>query len=79
MSTQYDEPYLDEFDDEPDGPYLDKYDELTDDERATAFGLLHGPQPDDERDPLGFYATPVTRRRKPDAKKRAVVDVLPSL
>ncbi|MDV6290298.1 hypothetical protein R2F25_30275 [Streptomyces sp. UP1A-1] len=64
MSTAYDEPFLD---DEP-----DEYDAvgLTDDELAAAIEWLHG-----GRDPLAFYPTPVTRRRKPNAVGRTVTDV----
>ncbi|WP_229869836.1 hypothetical protein [Streptomyces flaveolus] len=63
MSTQYDEPYLNEYDDQDGGA-------LTDDELAAAIEWLHG-----GRDPLVFYPTPVTRRRKPDAAGRTVADV----
>ncbi|MEW1867015.1 hypothetical protein AB0420_02255 [Streptomyces caelestis] len=64
-------PYLD---DEYDEPTLDDaVRDLTDDELADAIEWLHG------RSPLAGYATPVTRRCKPDACGRRMVDVLPSL
>jgi hypothetical protein len=63
-----------DLDDEYDEPLLDDaVRELTGDELAAALDWLH------ERDPLAFYPTPVTRRSKPHAYGRQVVDVLPSL
>lgn len=59
------------YDDEP--PLDDAVRELTDDELAAAVEWLY------RRDPLAFYPTPVTRRCKPAACGRQVVDVLPSL
>lgn len=53
-----------------DQPPLD--DDLTDDDLVAALDRL-------QLDPLAYYPTPVTRRSKPRAYGRPVVDVLPSL
>ncbi|MFD5838199.1 hypothetical protein ACFWHV_32320 [Streptomyces collinus] len=61
--------------DQDDEPNLDDaLDELTAEELAAALDSLYA-----GRNPLAFYATPVTRRSKPAAYGRTVVDVLPTL
>lgn len=61
--------------DQDDEPTLDDaLDDLTGEELADALDSLYA-----DRNPLAFYATPVTRRSKPAAYGRAVVDVLPTL
>ena len=48
---------------------------LSDEDLAAAIEALHDPQP--AEDPLAYYATPATRRRKPRATGRRVVDLPP--
>ncbi|RRQ79380.1 hypothetical protein CQW39_09550 [Streptomyces griseofuscus] len=57
----------DEFD--PDEDDAEQLAALSDDDLAAALDSLYG------HDPLAGYATPATRRRKPDAVGRAVEDV----
>ncbi|MCX4969376.1 hypothetical protein OHA98_41865 [Streptomyces sp. NBC_00654] len=60
----------DEFDD-LDEADVEQLADLSDDDLAAALDWLY------EKNPLAGYCTPVTRRRKPDAIGRSVVDLPP--
>ena len=65
MTVEYDPDDLDDLD--PDG--VEPNDELSDEDLADALDWLY------EKDPLAGYCTPATRRRKPYAIGRPLVDV----
>ncbi|MGW1587294.1 hypothetical protein [Streptomyces sp. NPDC002386] len=69
MSTEFDHDDLADLD----GDDVEQLAVLSDEDLAAALDELY------DRNPLAFYATPVTRRCKPYAYGRAVVDVLRSL
>ncbi|MFF3190524.1 hypothetical protein [Streptomyces misionensis] len=67
MSDEYEPDYLDEFD--PDN--VEQLAELSDDELAEVLDGVY------DRTPLAGYCTPVTRRSKPRAFGRPMVDLPP--